>query len=187
MSAKATDEPYSEDAKTGISLYEFYVLGIQRLIVKSPWELEQPVSAYHDSFLTEQRCLALSILLLIGEDHVPQKMLNEALPGSEDQARMSINQATFMRALRKYFEESNLNPVRADMALKLMQSYLVDSRKAAENRESPLEAMLRTMSLRVPPKDEAQKERYAIRVEKIYDYVEGLVQKGLLGRYDVTS
>jgi hypothetical protein len=75
----------SDNAKTNISLYEFYVIGIERLVEKAPWELEQSVSAYHESFLTEQRCLGLSILLLLGEDYVPQQ--NDTLPGFEHQAR----------------------------------------------------------------------------------------------------
>ncbi|MEJ0072993.1 MAG: hypothetical protein WDN27_02825 [Candidatus Saccharibacteria bacterium] len=179
--------PDDAGEKTAISLYEFYAIGIERLIEKSPWELERAVSAYHDSFLTEQRCLALSILLLIGEEHVPEKYLREALPGSEEQTRTSVNQATFMRALRRYFEQHNLNPVRADMALKLMQSYLTDSREADKAHESPLQAMYNTIAKRVPPKDEAQKQQYAARVEKIYDYVDGLVQGSLLKRYEITS
>jgi hypothetical protein len=184
--------PQSSDAaelpeKAEISLYEFYAIGVERLIEKAPWELKRAVSAYHENFLTEQRCLALSILLLIGEDQVPHKYLKDALPGSEEQARISVNQATFMRALKRYFEQHGLNPMRADMVLKLMQSYLTDSRKAAEERKSPLEAMLHTMSLRVPPKDDIQRELYAVRVEKIYDYVESLVEKNLLKRYEISS
>ncbi len=185
MTAKTQDMP-ADNARTGISLYEFYALGIERLLVKAPWELERAVSAYHESFLTEQRCLGLAILLLLGEDHVPKKAA-ESMPGFEDQARSSVNQAVFLRALKHYFQSTGLNPTRADMVLERMQSYLTDSREAEGSHEDPLEAMLETMCKRVPPKDEDQKEQYAVRVGKIYDYIEVLVEKSLLKRYEVSS
>lgn len=175
-----------QDAKTGISLFEFYALGIERLIVRAPWELERAISTYHQSFLTEQRCLGLAILLLLGEDHVPAGVLN-AMPGFEDQTRASVNQAVFLRALKRYFEQAGMNPVRANMVLERMHSYLADSRKAAEAKQSPLEAMLDTMRRRVPPRTDEQREQYATRVQKIYDYIEGLVEGSLLKRYDIVS
>lgn len=172
--------------KTSISLYEFYAIGIERLIEKAPWELERAVSAYHESFLTEQRCLGLAILLLLGENHVPQKG-GSALPGFEDHARRSVNQTVFLRALKYYFRAKNLSESRADMVLERMQSYLADSREANTAGQDPLEAMFRTLAKRVPPKDKKQEELYARRVEKIYDYVEGLVDNGLLTRYEIAS
>src|SRR6185369_16192743 len=118
----------ADEQKTGISLYEFYAIGIERLIEKAPWELERAVSAYHESFLTEQRCLGLAILLLLGEDRVPPKLIKEqAMPGFEDQTRASVNQAVFLRALKHYFAAKSLNQIRADMVLERMQSYLNDS------------------------------------------------------------
>lgn len=180
------DNGRADEAKTGISLYEFYAIGIERLIEKAPWELERAVSAYHESFLTEQRCLGLSILLLLGENQVPDQVLrSQAVPGFEDQTRATVNQAVFLRALRHYFAAKQLNAVRADMVLERMQSYLHDSREASEQGRNPLEAMLATVVKRVPPQDEAQREQYAVRVEKIYDYIEGLVSKALLKRYEV--
>ena len=176
------------DSKTPISLYEFYAIGIERLIEKAPWELERSVSAYHESFLTEQRCLGLSILLLLGESQVPEQLIKEqAMPGFEDQTRSTVNQAVFRRALTHYFQSKELNPVRADMVLERMQSYLNDSREASGHGKNPLEAMLGTVVKRVPPQDETQREQYATRVEKIYDYIEGLIAKGLLKRYEVSS
>lgn len=180
------EDDQTGSAKTSITLYEFYALGIERLLVKAPWELERAVSKYHESFLTEQRCLGLAILLLLGEEHV-SKEATSSLPGFEEQIRSSVNQAVFLRALKRYFEQTGLNPVRADMVLERMQSYLTDSRKAQEQHESPLGAMLETMSRRVPPQDDTQREQYATRVEKIYDYIEGLVEKSLLRRYDVSE
>jgi hypothetical protein len=174
------------DAKTGISLYEFYAIGIERLLDRAPWELERAVSAYHESFLTEQRCLGLAILLLLGEEHVPDTAVS-SLPGFETQARASVNQAVFLRALKHYFSANRLNPVRADMVLERMQSYLTDSREANKNKQSPLDAMCLTMSKRVPPRDENQAEQYQTRVNKIYDYIEGLVEKSLLKRFEVSS
>jgi hypothetical protein len=175
-----------DGAKTGISLYEFYAIGIERLIDHAPWELERAVSAYHESFLTEQRCLGLAILLLLGEEHVPDTAVS-SLPGFEAQARASVNQAVFLRALKHYFQSNRLNPVRAEMVLERMQSYLTDSREANKNKRSPLDAMCQTMSKRVPPRDENQAEQYQTRVNKIYDYIEGLVEKSLLKRFEVSS
>lgn len=174
------------DAKTGISLYEFYAIGIERLLDRAPWELERAVSAYHESFLTEQRCLGLAILLLLGEEHVPSDAVN-SMPGFEVQTRSSVNQAVFRRALKHYFEANQLNPVRADMVLERMQSYLTDSREANKHKRSPLDAMCVTMSKRVPPQGATQAEQYQARVNKIYDYIEGLVEKSLLKRFEVSS
>ncbi len=177
-------EAVAED-RAPISLYEFYALGIERLIVKAPWELERVVSAYHESFLTEQRCLGLSILLLLGENHVPQDAV-QSMPGFEDQARFSVNQAVFRRALKRYFEGKRLNPVRADMVIERMGSYIIDSREAETIQGDPLEAMFNTLARRVPPLNEEQAEHYAKRVEKIFDYVSGLVEV-VLKRYHIAA
>jgi hypothetical protein len=177
-------EAVAED-RAPISLYEFYALGIERLIVKAPWELERVVSAYHESFLTEQRCLGLSILLLLGENHVPQDAV-QSMPGFEDQARFSVNQAVFRRALKRYFEGKRLNPVRADMVIERMGSYISDSREAETMQGDPLEAMFNTLARRVPPLNEEQAEHYAKRVEKIFDYVSGLVEV-VLKRYHIAA
>lgn len=186
---QAADAVPSADAaaeKTDISLYEFYALGIERLIIKAPWELERAVSPYHESFLTEQRCLGLAILLLLGENHVPEAAVQSA-PGYEAQARSSINQAVFRRALKRYFESAGLNPVRADLVIERMGSYVANSRQAEEQNSDPLEAIFGTLVKRVPPSDEDQAEQYAARVQKIYDYVSGLVEDGLLKRYRIAS
>jgi len=182
----APEQPAEEEPleKTGISLYEFYALGIERLIVKAPWELERSVSVYHERFLTEQRCLGLAILLLLGENHVAENSIH-SMPGYEDQARFSVNQAVFRRALKHYFESNRLNPIRADMVIERMGSYIIDSKEAEASNSDPLEAMYNTLARRVPPQDETQAEQYATRVEKIYDYVSGLVEGSLLKRYDI--
>ncbi len=172
--------------KLPISLYEFYAIAIERLLEKAPWELERAVSPYHESFLVEQRCLGLSILLLLGEGHVPKQAVR-TMPGFEEQTRMSVNQAVFLRALRHYFEAKRLSHTRADLALERMQSYLHDSRVASTKGQNPLEAMLQTVIKRVPPQDKAQREQYVARVGKIYDYTEGLVAKALLKRYKITT
>jgi hypothetical protein len=183
-----TDESANSDVdeKARISLYEFYALGIERLIVKAPWELERSVSVYHDRFLTEQRCMALAILLLLGENHVPIDAA-QSMPGFEAQARFSVNQAVFRRALKHYFESSKLNPIRADMVIERMGSYISDSRHAEENNSDPLEAMFATLTKRVPPRDESEAEQYASRVENIFEYVSGLVEGSLLKRYEIIS
>lgn len=185
---ETAEQPAASEAaedRTPISLYEFYVLGIERLIVKAPWELERVVSAYHESFLTEQRCLGLAILLLLGEDHVPPGAV-QSMPGFENQARFSVNQAVFRRALKRYFEGKQLNPVRADMVIERMGSYLADSRDAEAAQGAPLEAMFNTLARRVPPLNEDQAGHYAKRVEKIFDYVSGLVE-AVLKRYEIAA
>ena len=183
---KTSDAPDEmPDEKARISLYEFYALGIERLLLKAPWELERSVSAYHESFLTEQRCLGLTMLLLLGEEQVSHDSV-QSMPGYEDQARFSVNQAVFRRALKRYFESNNLNPVRADMVIERMGSYITASREASQSDADPLEAMFGTLTKRVPPRDEDQAEQYAERVEKIYDYVSGLVE-ALRKRYEVVS
>ena len=154
--------------------------------MKAPWELERSVSVYHERFLTEQRCLGLAILILLGENQIPADAV-QGMPGYENQARFSVNQAVFRRALKHYFESSGLNPIRADMVIERMGSYIADSREAEQNDGDPLEAMYNTLAKRVPPRDEEQVEQYAKRVEKIYDYVSGLVEGSLLRRYIVTS
>jgi hypothetical protein len=73
------------------------------------------------------------------------------------------------------------------MVLERMQSYIKDSRDAQDANKDPLEAMFQTLAKRIPPKDTTQEERYARRVEKIYEYVDGLVQNGLLKRYNISS
>lgn len=180
------DEGAVPGERAGISLYEFYALGIERLLVRAPWELERAVSPYHESFLTEQRCLGLAILLLLGEEYVPNKSVH-SMPGYEAQARFSVNQAVFRRALKHYFEARKLNPMRADMVIERMGSYLADAREAEAVQSDPLEAMFGTVIKRVPPRDEIQAEQYAGRVEKIYEYVSGLVKGSLLKRYEIVS
>ncbi len=172
--------------KRSISLYEFYVLGTDRLLLKAPWELGRAVSAYHEMFLTEQRCIGLTILLLMGEDHVPARSLN-ALPGYEAQARASTNQAVFMRALKYYFQRTKFDPSRAEKVLARMVPYIADARKASETKSDPLKQMYQTICKRVPPKDEHQRKLYAERVYKMYDYIENLVQNDLLAKYHIAG
>lgn len=176
----------AQDEKSSITLYEFYAIGIERLLIKAPWELEQSVSSYHERFLTEQRCMGLAILLLLGENHMPESAV-KGVPGYEEQARFSVNQAVFRRALKHYFEANKLNPVRADMVIERMGSYITDTQQAEEQGKDALEAMYGTLSKRVPPRDDAEADKYAKRVEKIYEYVSGLVEDGILKRYEITN
>lgn len=174
------------ETKTDITLYEFYSICIGKLLERSPWELERAVSAYHESFLTEQRCLGLSMLVLMGEDHVATKNL-KGMPGFEEQTRASVNQAVFLRALKRYFEQKSLNPVRANMVIERMGGYIEESKLANKAKKSPLEAMTELVARRVPPKNAKQRDQYALRVSKIFDYIEGLVSNNVLVRYKITD
>lgn len=179
-----TEQTEYED-KRKISLYEFYVLGVDRLLVRAPWELGRAVSTYHQMFLNEQRCIGLTILLLIGEEYVPDAGLN-ALPGYEDQARASANRAVFLRALKHYFDRTRSDASRAEKVLKRMGPYVVEARAATESKTDPLKRMLETLCKRIPPKDDRQRELYEDRLEKMYGYIEDLVQNDLLSRYSIT-
>lgn len=174
-----------DGGKRKISLYEFYVLGTDRLLLKAPWELGRAVSAYHEMFLTEQRCIGLTILLLMGEDHVPTKGLNVP-PGYKAHARASTNQAVFMRALKYYFQRTKFDPSRAEKVLARMVPYVVDARKASETKGDPLKQMYQTICKRASPKDEHERKLYAERVCKMYDYIENLVQNDLLVKYRIS-
>lgn len=176
----------AEGERRSISLYEFYVLGIDRLLMKAPWELGRAVSTYHQMFLNEQRCIGLTILLLIGEEYVPDVGLN-ALPGYEDQARASANRAVFLRALKHYFERTRKDASRAEKVLKRMGPYVVEARAATEAKTDPVKRMLETLCKRVPPKDERQRQLYEDRLEKMYSYIEALVQNDLLEKYPITK
>jgi len=182
------DESANDAGQSGprqpISLYEFYAIGIDHLISKAPWELVQAVSAYHGNFLTEQRCIGLSILLLMGEEHVPASTA-ESMPKYERQVRVSVNQATFLRALKHYFASHHIEESRADMVLERMQSYLNESRDAEAQKRDPLVAMTEVLARRVPTKNERQDELYMERVEKMYRYLEQLVEGTLLRRYEI--
>ncbi|HSX43411.1 MAG TPA: hypothetical protein VLF59_04985 [Candidatus Saccharimonadales bacterium] len=172
------------DSKQSISLYEFYAIGINHLIEKAPWELVQAVSAYHGNFLTEQRCIGLSILLLMGEEHVPASAA-ESMPKYAQQVRASVNQATFLRALKHYFVSHTIEEARAALVLERMQSYLTESRAAEAGNQDPLLAMTDVLTKRVPPKDTQQGALYMQRIEKIFQYLQDLVENTLLARYTI--
>jgi hypothetical protein len=185
MSEHADDTERAK-AKANISLYEFYVLGITHLVAKAPWELVRVVSEYHGNFLTEQRCIGLSILLLLGENHVPADAA-ESMPKYEAQVRASVNQATFKRALTHYFQSQGIEASRSDLVLERMHSYVTDSREAYAAGGDPLEAMLTILAKRVPPKTDHQRELYEQRVVKIFEYTEELVEDNLLRRYQIAA
>jgi hypothetical protein len=169
-----------------ISLYEFYAIGINHLLIKAPWELVRAVSEYHGNFLTEQRCLSLAILQLLGESHVPASAY-ESMPKYEEQVRISVSQATFLRALKHHFAQHGIEAGRAEMVLERMHSYLIDSRQADKDHRDPLDAMGVILLRRVPPKDNKQHQLYVQRVDSIYEYIEKLVNDNLLARYQITG
>jgi len=183
---EGVNEVHAAGPKQPISLYEFYAIGINHLVEKAPWELVQAVSAYHGNFLTEQRCIGLSILLLMGEEHVPASAA-ESMPKYEQQVRASVNQATFLRALKQYFVAHHIEEARAALVLERMQSYLTESREAEASDQDPLLAMADVLAKRVPPKNERQGELYMQRVEKIFQYLQELVEGTLLSRYEIAA
>ena len=175
----------SDDA-IAISMYEYYTMAIHSLLARSPWEIERQISQYHRNFLAEQRCLALSILLLMSEEYVPESALAGALPKAREQTRGSLNRAVFLRALEHQFRTSPHAKAFAQATFEKMGSYVQASRSADEQKSDPLIAMTETLSRRVPPKDAQERQLYEERIGKILAYVEGIV--GFLAKkYDVVA
>jgi len=173
--------------KSGITLFEFYSMGIEQLIDSAPWELERSVSPYHASFLEEQRCMALTVLLMLGERQLPRSAGKGVDKKFEAQARASVNQAVFLRALKQFFARKRWDAGKANAVLERMQSYILDWRQAVADKADVRVPLLKTIITRVPPKDKEQQRRYATRVSKICRYVAGYVGKVLLSRYEVSG
>lgn len=164
----------SNSAPVAISMYEYYTMAIHSLLSRSPWELERPISQYHRTFLAEQRCLALSIMLLVSEDRVPDSALTMALPKVRDQTRTSMNRAVFLRALEHQFRSSPHAHAFAQATYEKMNSYIQASRFADAQHADPLEAMAETLMRRIPPRSKEEHDQIVDRVGKILSYVEGI-------------
>lgn len=171
--------------KVQITLYEFYAMGINSLIQKAPWEITQRVSSYNESFMYEQRLLSLTILLLMGEEYVPKSALKTMPKKYSAQVRNSVNQSVFLRALKHHYRNLPGGDKLAERMLVRMDSYLSITRDAQAHNADPLEAITTLLAKRVPPRDQEQLDRYHERVQKIFAYTEGLVQKSLSKKYDI--
>lgn len=171
--------------KVQISLYEFYAMGINSLIQKAPWEMTQRVSSYNESFMYEQRLLSLALLLLMGEEYVPESALKTLPRKYSGQVRNSVNQSVFLRALKHHYRNLPGGDKLAERMLIRMDSYLSITRDAQAHNADPLEAITMLLAKRVPPRDQEQLDRYHERVQKIFAYTEGLVQKSISQKYDI--
>lgn len=171
--------------KVKITLYEFYAMGINSLLVKAPWEREAQISAYRESFLMEQRLFSLTILFLLGEEYVPKETLKTMPPKFHPQVRNSVNTAVFLRALKHHFRHHPQGDKLAQHMLQRMDTYVDATRQARTQNVDPLEAITLKLAKRVPPQSEEQFQKYLDRVEKIFDYTDGLIQKSLEEKYDI--
>jgi len=172
--------------KINITLYEFYAMGINSLLVKAPWESESQITSYRESFLMEQRLFSLAILFLLGEDYVPEEALKTMPAEYADQVRNSVNTAVFLRALKHHFRHHPQGDRLAGHMQQRLDSYVRIMRQASEQNADPLEAIVYLLAKRVPPQNDEQYDRYVKRVEKIFDYTEGLIKKSLTEKYNIT-
>ena len=173
--------------KIAISLYEFYAMGINTLLVKAPWEADERVSAYHESFLYEQRLVALSVLFLMGEEYVPTATLR-TMPGKyRDQVRHSVNLAVFTRALKHHYRQLASGNEVADQMIRRMEAYVDIMRQANHQEDDPLETVTMMLAKRVPPQTERQLELYQKRIDKIFEYTETLVKRSVYEKYTITE
>jgi hypothetical protein len=176
-----------EPNKISISLYEFYAMGINTLLTKAPWESGERVSAYHESFLYEQRLLGLTILFLLGEEYIPKDVLKTMPPKYRDQVRHSVNQAVFSRALKHHYRQTSDGDSVAELMVRRMETYINTTREASRADTDAVEAVTTTLARRVPPLNRNQLELYTKRVEKIFVFTENLVTKSLKNSYNITE
>jgi len=171
--------------KVQISLYEFYAMGINSLLQKAPWEITTRVSSYNESFMYEQRLLSLSILLLMGEEYVPESAVKTLPKKYSEQVRNSVNQSVFLRALKHHYRNVPGGDKLAERMIIRMESYVAITRDAQKNNADPLEAITIMLSKRVPPQSDEQFNKYFERVQKIFAYTQGLVEKSISQKYNI--
>lgn len=171
--------------KIQISLYEFYAMGINSLVQKSPWETGERVSSYYESFVYEQRLLALALLFLMGEEYVPQSLVKTMPKKYSAQVRNSVNISVFSRALKHHYRNTPDGDKVAQKLMSQMDSYVDIMRKAQAQQGDPIEAITLKLLKRVPPRDQKQTDLYQKRVEKIFTYVKELVSKSLSEKYTI--
>lgn len=174
------------DQKIPISLYEFYVLGINQLLRKSPWETGERVSSFRQSFQYEQRLISLVILALLGEEFVPESTL-KTMPHLRKQVKATVNQAVFLRALKYNYRQFPEAAAIAERALHKMSSYIVATRQAELEGIDPLDGIMEVLSRRVPPTSKTELAAYQVRVQKILDYSQQLIEQSLQKRNHITE
>ena len=172
--------------KIKISLYEFYVMGINQLLKKAPWETGERVSSFRSSFQYEQRIISLVILALLGEEYEPESAL-KTMPSARERARASINQIVFLRALTNYYRAYPEARAIAERALHKMDSYMIATRYAQAKGVNPLQGIMDVLTRRVPPVSEQEYQAYAKRVQKILAYSEALIKQSLATRYTIAD
>ncbi len=171
--------------KIQISLYEFYAMGINSLIQKSPWETGERVSSYYESFVYEQRLLALALLFLMGEEYVPEALVKTMPKKYSAQVRNSVNVSVFTRALKHYYRNTPNGDKVAQKLMSQIESYTTIMRRAQAQNSDPIEAITLKLLKRVPPRNQKQTDLYQKRVEKIFSYVRELVSKSLSKKYEI--
>lgn len=172
--------------KIRISLYELYAMGINTLLKKAPIASGQKISVYRESFMYEQRVIGLSILSLIGEEHVPKAVL-KTMPDFPEQVRDSVNQAVFLRALKHHYRHLPQGDDLAEQIMGRMVSYVAAVRDAKAHDSDPHEALALMLAKRIPPKTDAQKVLYLENVRKIFDYTEKLISRSLAEKYEIVK
>lgn len=173
--------------KIEISLYEFYAMGINSLLKQSQIEASTKVSAYRESFLYEQRLLAMSLLFLLGEEYVPEQSLKTMPKKYHEQVRHSVNYSIFLRALKHHFRRTPNHEKVVEYMMTRMESYISLTKDAKNNNIDPLDAITITLAKRVPPRSDEQLDLYRERVSTIFALVEGLLEKTLAEKYEITS
>lgn len=177
----------SKDAPITISLYELYTMGLVNFHDKAPWEKSPKITTYHQSFVTEERLLAMAILYLLGEEYVPAQVINTMAPKYRNQVRDSVNRAVFIRALKHFFRHHSDPNGLANKTIERMESYITIIRESRTANEDPLEATTYTLAKRVPPRSKEQLDHYEQSVERIMDYVEDFVDDTLKSGYVIND
>jgi hypothetical protein len=173
--------------KIDISLYEFYAMGINTLLMKAPWEHAARISSYKDSALHEQQLISLAVLYLFGEEYIPESVVHTMPEDYAEQIRDSVNQAVFSKALKNHFRSSPTGDKVAVHMMQRMTSYITAFRHGEKDKGNPLEDVTELLAKRVPPQSDEQYEKYFERVKQIFGFTEKMVTKSLSEKYKIVS
>lgn len=177
----------SEKKPISISLYEFYTMGLAGITDKAPWEKGPKITKYHQSFVTEERLLAMSVLYFLGESYVPAEVLNTMATKYREQVRDSVNQAVFSRALKRHYHSKAEAAELSSKTMRQMESYVTCIHKSQHDNEDPLDPLVYTLAKRVPPQNKQQLKQYEASVDQILNYVEKMSEKTLKTEYKITE